>query len=452
MSTVAELSRTVARRQRRRLGLAALAVGLLAALVPAAGASAQWASDGRALARQEIEVRDQLIAEQESLLNAYRCRFDVDVQLVPGGCADGQPAGGPVQPGVFEGEPRDPDITERDILVLDQEWLLNAYRCRFDVDVQLVPVGGCLGPAIGVGPYTAVSPSGSHTCAIQADQTIACWGLDSFGKADSPDGQFTAIAAGAQHTCAIRTDQTIACWGYDPYYDSWDRIIPPDGQFTAIAAGAQHTCAIRADQTIACWGHEFYPDGKLQPPDGAYTAVVAGNRLTCAIRTDQTIGCWGENYYHRARPPEGRFTAIAAGPRQTCAIRTDGAIACWGEEFHGSYLRFEGAYTPSTNRIPDGEFTAIAVAYDHACAIRADQTIACWGHATVVGGGKLWKNPALTPPDGEFTAIASKSRQFCAIRDDGAIACWGHRRINSTGRAGENILTGTYLDPPDSPS
>ena len=34
-----------------------------------------------------IADRDTLIAAQESLLNDYRCQFDIDTQLVPGGCA-----------------------------------------------------------------------------------------------------------------------------------------------------------------------------------------------------------------------------------------------------------------------------------------------------------------------------------------------------------------------------
>ena len=58
--------------------------------------------------------------------------------------------------------------------------------------------------------FTAVAAGWHHSCAIHADQTIACWGLNRSRQADAPDGQFTAITAGSYHTCAIRTDQTIA--------------------------------------------------------------------------------------------------------------------------------------------------------------------------------------------------------------------------------------------------
>ena len=41
--------------------------------------------------QQDIEVRDGLIQSQEALLNTYRCRFDIDTEVVPSGCVDGVP-------------------------------------------------------------------------------------------------------------------------------------------------------------------------------------------------------------------------------------------------------------------------------------------------------------------------------------------------------------------------
>ncbi len=36
----------------------------------------------------DAETRDQLIAAQENLLNDYRCLYDTDTDVVPGGCGD----------------------------------------------------------------------------------------------------------------------------------------------------------------------------------------------------------------------------------------------------------------------------------------------------------------------------------------------------------------------------
>ena len=46
----------------------------------------------------EIVQRDRLIAEQEALLNVYRCRFDIDTHLSPGGCVGGAPGFPPKNP------------------------------------------------------------------------------------------------------------------------------------------------------------------------------------------------------------------------------------------------------------------------------------------------------------------------------------------------------------------
>ena len=92
----------------------------------------------------EINFRNELVAAQESLLNTYRCLFNIDVGVVPGGCANGQPAEGPIAPDVFEGVPTSSEVEIRDQLVAAQESLLNTYRCLFNVDTEIVP-GGCRG-------------------------------------------------------------------------------------------------------------------------------------------------------------------------------------------------------------------------------------------------------------------------------------------------------------------
>ena len=93
-------------------------------------ASAQTQSD--------FEVRDQLIANQENLLNTYRCLFGVSTGAVPGGC----PTPHWIAPDPAPANPTQSDIDVRDGLIQSQEALLNVYRCQFDVDTQLVS-GGC---------------------------------------------------------------------------------------------------------------------------------------------------------------------------------------------------------------------------------------------------------------------------------------------------------------------
>lgn len=117
--------------------LATLAWVLSAAWAPS-GVSAQ----GLQPTQQNIAERDSLIAAQESLLNAYRCRFSIDTIVVPGGCANGVPAAAAEPQAPYSGTPTWTEVARRDRLILSQESLLNTYRCRFSIDASVVP-GGC---------------------------------------------------------------------------------------------------------------------------------------------------------------------------------------------------------------------------------------------------------------------------------------------------------------------
>ena len=117
---------------------------MLAVCVPPV--SAHNSSSGR-FTTDDIAVRDNLIAAQETLLNVYRCQFGLDIEAVSGGCTAGYPTRGFSQPAEFNGSPTPEDIAVRDQLIAVQEALLNTYRCRFDfeIDTRITP-GGCPGP------------------------------------------------------------------------------------------------------------------------------------------------------------------------------------------------------------------------------------------------------------------------------------------------------------------
>lgn len=85
---------------------------------------------------------NKLISEQSVLISHYRCRFNVDIQYVPGGCRDGQPAYPEWTSFTFIGSYQNMDLMKLEDLVTAQEALLNAYRCRFRVDMDAAP-GGC---------------------------------------------------------------------------------------------------------------------------------------------------------------------------------------------------------------------------------------------------------------------------------------------------------------------
>ncbi|MCY3911555.1 MAG: hypothetical protein OXF99_08560 [bacterium] len=110
------------------LAIAVVVTGLLSASPAASGQS-----------DSDVERLDRLIAEQWVLVNAYRCRFEVDLRFVPGGCLDGKPASPELSSFTFIGRPLGGDVAKLEGLVAAQQALLRAYRCWFQVDLDLVP-------------------------------------------------------------------------------------------------------------------------------------------------------------------------------------------------------------------------------------------------------------------------------------------------------------------------
>ena len=213
--------------------------------------------------------------------------------------------------------------------------------------------------AVGLGCNTAVSAGEYHTCAIRVSGAIECWGDNSIGQTEPPEGSFTAVSAGVHYTCAIRSHNgSIECWRgrFDTPH--------PEGSFTAVSVSFGYACAIRSDNgAIECWGgdrrriepadmtppYPTYETGTNDPPPGSYTAVSAESDHTCAIRESGAINCWGLNGYAdiddagelqiyetgQSDAPDGSYTAVSTGGYHTCAIRASGAIECWGDNRQG---------------------------------------------------------------------------------------------------------------------
>ncbi len=112
--------------------------------------------------------------------------------------------------------------------------------------------------SVGIGSWAE-----HYACGLYLDGTIECWGDNSHGRAEPPNGQFLSISTAAQHACAVRTDGTVACWGGNETYIGGGQaaVIPSGGAFRSVSVGGRpnhgthFACGIRTDRAPACWGN-----------------------------------------------------------------------------------------------------------------------------------------------------------------------------------------------------
>ena len=243
-----------------------------------------------------------------------------------------------------------------------------------------------------------------HSCALRTDRTMVCWGNNSRGQAEAPDGEFTMLSLGDEHSCALGVDRTAICWGLNDR----GQTAAPQGRFTAIDTGVgDHGCALGMDRAVVCWGQDNHRQARDQR--GEFTAIAVGSGYSCALRLDGTIQCWGLNNHGQTDAPSGEFVAVSAGGWHSCGLRVDGVVRCWGLDNHGR------------TKVPSGKFVAVEAGGAHSCGIRAGGEVTCWG-------ANSWNdrpNGQGDAPAGDFIAVSAGVRHTCGIRTDGMLACWG---------------------------
>jgi alpha-tubulin suppressor-like RCC1 family protein len=301
---------------------------------------------------------------------------------------------------------------------------------------------------------TSLAAGTSHSCAVLADGTAKCWGLNTNGQlgngtttqATSPVlvtglTGVSSIAAGSAFSCAVINSGatgTAKCWGLNTNGQLGNGTTTQSTSAVAvtgltnvvsISTGTSHACAVLFDGTAKCWG--LNTNGQL------------GNATTTQATSPVVVtGLTG-------------VSSIAAGANSTCAVLTSGAVKCWGLNTNGQLGN--GTTTQATSAVAvtgiDGsalKATAVAVGTSYACARINDGTERCWGLNTSgqLGDGtlvqkttpvivKLNANTNLTG----VSKITAGATHTCAITGSGSTAtavCWG---ANGNGRLGNAAST-----------
>lgn len=350
---------------------------------------------------------------------------------------------------------------------------------------------------------STVAAGGEHSCAVEGDGTVWCWGANQWGQLGAPVGapkptptlvasafgghDVTSVAAGHDHTCALTAAGEVWCWGRNEASQLGSvtpgnapsamplKVAGLGSPVVAISAGGQHTCAVRGTGVVMCWGSNYLGQlgrSTLSPPQVApglvigvtqAFAVSAGDSHTCAVRVGGQVMCWGENFdgqlgrgaFSDAQPTAALVTGlddaadIAAGGTFSCALRIDGSLACWGANAAGQLgTGSTGASQPSPQPVADLDGSVkLQAGNRHACALRETGAIACWGagdFGQIGNGGWTWSIPSPATIDIDAVHLATGFGHTCARKANTTVACWGD---NGKGQLGTGLLPADQTAP-----
>ena len=343
--------------------------------------------------------------------------------------------------------------------------------------------------AVGSSSVVAITAGFNFNCAIRANGSLWCWGLNTYGtlgdgtQSDSAAPKqvgsatdWTVVAAGYYNTCGIRAG-TLWCWGNNNPPTVGDgtlvtKLAPVQignaTDWTTVSIGNQQACGIRGGHAY-CWGSNPYGElgngtsgnngpspTEVQGGASDWTSIsAASGDTTCGIRSG-SLWCWGLGDSGGLGVAVGGVqpTPIQVGSATDWTMLAPGAATaahqcgqrgtvtwCWGTNIVGELGDGTTAPTSLPVQALGGPYTSLSVGYYTTCGIAGGMRY-CWGRNFdgEYGTGNNTPVPAPAQVDGysDWTAIAMGKPQSCGLRG-GDVWCWG------TGIGGGNTWTPTKV-------
>ena len=357
-----------------------------------------------------------------------------------------------------------------------------------------------------------VSAQRRHTCVLTTNGEVECWGLNAFGRLGDgtlvnrgapskvvfPDGvRITELSRGlSAHTCGVDQDGAVWCWGLNTH----GQLGTLDLRRTEVAVGARgldrpvtavvttehSTCAL-ADGDVWCWGDNTnavlgqqtdrvvgvnLPGSVIPlrvPGLDTVTSLYAGGNHLCALQGDGALFCWGDNKYGQLgignedqtvepRPVvglSGNVVDVALGQSHTCVLVEGGSATCWGANQHDQ-LGFQQelvpgevpfASKPTQNVALPGTAVALSAGRYFSCATLTDGTVWCWGkvrseeddpYAVVTDDDR--STPSMVEGVSGAVGVDGGSRHLCWIVSGGGVRCAGKDDDGQIGNGPDEVL------------
>gem|GEM_PF-6670088 len=300
---------------------------------------------------------------------------------------------------------------------------------------------------------TAIATGEDHTCAVNNGK-LYCWGSNTYGQCglslnDTTEGDilqplevpgsnsntWRAVTAGDRHTCAVDTENNVYCWGDNRLrqVDSTsgkDFIITPTqialrDNIQSIHAGADFTCA-EDSYDVICWGNARF--GKTGREYDDVTQTFAGQD-PYRVTTD-----YGK-----------KIESLSTGSNHACVVYVSGQVYCWGSADNG---RLGVKTQTSTVHIPGlvpVRATNVNNGRVHTCVLDNQGRVQCWGgnRNYQLGDGTEVDRFLPQPIAGAFDKviqIAVGHEHACSLEENGRVQCWG---LNEWGQSGQAWIEGS---------
>ena len=252
----------------------------------------------------------------------------------------------------------------------------------------------------------SMSPAGmdmdvgwGHACVVSAAGQLTCWGSNWFGGLATGDDVYpteqpvtiielddvTQVALGNYHTCALQDNNQLYCWGWNRYHQvglpaSEDEVCPDTAQ------DSNPTLCVLAPRLIEGFG------------SGEILDIGAGGSHTCIIVDTGKVFCWGNNqsgavgdgvaqgFVWYGEPTEtidlGQpAVKLGLGSSHTLVILEDGSIKGWGGNSNGQLGDGSNVRRPSPVAVTGLPLPVeqLSVGSTHTCAVLEDRSVWCWG-------------------------------------------------------------------------
>lgn len=305
--------------------------------------------------------------------------------------------------------------------------------------------------------FTAVDAGKTHTCAIDKEKALWCWGSNDEGQlgTDEFSGQSSvpvkvealgvevkSVTLGAVHTCVIDESDDVWCWGGGAYNP--EKIGGLSG-VSEIAANGFETCAL-VNKEVKCWSGISKP--VVVEGLSNVVSISAGFSSFCAAvdnleegEAGKEVRCWKNSMQPFVIPTPDDFVDFVSGSNHNCAIDAEGKLWCMGDNSHGQIgngLVGEGGGLTPKEVESIGVVAFVSAGAVHTCAINMEKKLYCWGDNSdgqlgddEVIGTKPAPNKVRTPK--KVNQVSAGIKHTCAISAEGDVWCWGDNEYGQLG-------------------